>query len=75
MSQKPLALTDDQLAAVLRAASPLLPVDRSPFLEAVAARLSECSELGDGVIGRICAEVQRKFWNPPHLGQSAGKYR
>jgi hypothetical protein len=32
----PIALTDAQLAAVMRAAEPLAPADRSAFLETVA---------------------------------------
>jgi hypothetical protein len=62
----PLALTDAQLDAIHRAAWPLAAADRAPFLEAVAAKLSEHPELlGDGHIARVCVEVQRQFWTPP----------
>jgi hypothetical protein len=50
---QPLGLTDAQFAAVCEAAAPLLPVDRDPFLRALAHRLSsEPQPLGDGSIGR-----------------------
>ena len=35
----PIALSDEQLTAVMAAAAPLAPADRGPFLEAVAASL------------------------------------
>ena len=47
----PIALTDAQLAAVMRAAEPLAPADRGRFLEAVASALRD-REIGDGTIGR-----------------------
>jgi len=72
----PLALTDDQLSAVLRAAEPLPPCDRGAFLEDVARELAG-RELGDGIVARTCHEVQRRYWRAPDLarGSGAGKYR
>jgi hypothetical protein len=35
----PLAFSDEQIDAILRAAGPLLPSDRTAFLEEVAAKL------------------------------------
>jgi hypothetical protein len=76
-----LRLTDQQLDAIHRAAWPLAPHDRAPFLEAVAAKLSERPELlGDGHVARICIEMQRRFWTPPNGEDGAprlkyGKYR
>jgi len=62
----PLRLSDSELDAIHRAAWPLAPHDRGPFLEAVAAKLSERPELlGDSHIARVCIECQRKFWTPP----------
>jgi hypothetical protein len=54
----PIALTDSQLSAVMTAAAPLAPGDRGPFLEAVVAAL-EGREVGDGLLHRVIAEVQR----------------
>lgn len=66
MSSRPLALTDEQLDCINRAAWPLLPADRRPFLEAVAAKLNERPELlGDGHVARVVIDVQRRFWSPP----------
>ena len=60
-----LALTDDQLATVMNAAEPLLPADRSRFLEDVATALATIPELGDGSIARTCREIQRRYFTPP----------
>jgi hypothetical protein len=60
----PLRLTDDQLAAVLRAAEPLAVGDRGAFLQDVAAAL-QGQELGDGTVYRVVAQVQRKYCDPP----------
>jgi hypothetical protein len=64
---RPLRLTDDQLAAVLRAAEPLAVGDRGAFLQDVAAAL-QGQELGDGAVYRTIAQVQRRYYDPPILG-------
>jgi hypothetical protein len=69
----PIALTDDQLDAIMSAAQPLAPADRSPFLEAVAAGLRG-REIGDGLIHRMIAEAQRLYWHPPVLEEKAAGY-
>jgi hypothetical protein len=70
----PLALTDSQLDAVYDAARPLQPIDRSRFLEDVAAALGGCSDVGDGQLARIVREMQKRYFDPPQLATS-GKYR
>jgi hypothetical protein len=67
----PIALTDRQLAAVMRAAEPLTPADRGRFLAEVAALLKGV-EIGDGAVHRACADAWAKFWDPPDLARSAG---
>jgi hypothetical protein len=67
---RPLALSDSQLDAVLRAAAPLQPVDRDAFLVLVAARLRGVGMIGDGVVARVCKEAQREFWDAPDLSRS-----
>ena len=62
----PLRLTDDQLTAVLRAAEPLAVGDRGAFLQEVAAALNG-QELGDGMVYRVVAQVQRRYYDPPIL--------
>jgi hypothetical protein len=60
----PLALTDAQLETVYRCAAPLAPAVRPAFLELVAQTLAGAGEIGDGTVGRACAEAERKFWDP-----------
>jgi hypothetical protein len=73
----PLALTDSQLDTVYRCAGPLAPAVRPAFLELVAQGLADAGEIGDGTVARVCAEAQRRFWEPPDLSRAAGasKYR
>jgi hypothetical protein len=67
------SLSDEQMTAVLRAASPLEPRDRGPFLEEVAAALATLPDIGDGALHRIIATVQRKhFSRPTEHGNYAG---
>ncbi len=61
---KPLALSDEQLLTVQRAAEPLHPHDRGAYLERVAEMLSG-REIGDGLVGRVAREAQRQFLRPP----------
>jgi hypothetical protein len=61
----PIALTDEQMDSVLRAAAPLLPQDRSAFLEEVARELAALPELGDGALHRVIMQVQRCHFDPP----------
>ena len=63
-----LQLTDDQLTALLNAAKPLAPADRSSFLEAVATALRDQATIGDGVVHRAIVETQKRFRDPPLNG-------
>jgi hypothetical protein len=68
----PLALSDEQLDAVFRAARPLRVADRDAFLQDVAAALQGRSEIGDGDVYRVLADIQRHHHDPPlmdHLPQ------
>ena len=67
MPDRPLRLTDDQLATVFRAAEPLAIGDRGAFLQDVATAL-QGQELGDGTVYRVVAQVQRRYYDPPTLG-------
>jgi DNA-directed RNA polymerase specialized sigma24 family protein len=55
---RPLALSDQQLAIIRRAAAPLHPRDRSAFLQRVAELLNG-QEIGDGTVARAAA--QRRY--------------
>jgi hypothetical protein len=69
----PISLTDEQLHAVMRAAAPLLPSDRGPFLEEVARELAALPDIGDGALHRVVATVQRRHFDPPReSGNHAG---
>jgi len=50
---------------------------RDAFLQQVVSTLASCGELGPGSVYRVCAEVQREFFDPPDLSRSTGssKYR
>ena len=65
----PIAISDSQLAMIMRACEPILPADRDPFLRALAHRLQGEPELGDGVVGRAIRELQREFWRPPSIAE------
>ena len=67
-------LSSDQADAILNAARPLPSVDHAAFLEEVTDALAGL-EIGDGVIHRVCRDVQRKYLKPPDPTRSArGSY-
>jgi len=74
--QRPLALTDDQLTAILHGAQPLRPHDRDDFLRAVADALANGGgPVGDGDVNRAIRAAQKKFFDPPVLDHDVSKYR
>jgi hypothetical protein len=64
---RPIAVSDSQLDAIMRACQPLQPLERSAFLAAMAHRLRGCGDLGDGELHRIIREVIREVWRPPTI--------
>jgi hypothetical protein len=58
----PLALSDQELDQVFRAAAPIAPHDRDAFLQDVAQRLTGIT-IGPGSVFRACHEAQRSFLN------------
>jgi hypothetical protein len=52
-------LTHDQQAAIDSAASALHPADQATFRRRVLEQLDAAPEIGDGVVYRTCASVQR----------------
>lgn len=75
---KPLALTDDDITAILTIGAPLRPADQDAFLALVYAELSKCSEVGPGRLHIILRNAQKRFLRPPLgvevSGHHAGKY-
>jgi hypothetical protein len=59
----------------MAAARPLRVDVRDAFLQAVASTLANCTEVGPGVLYRIVAETQRRFFDPPDLSRGAGVSR
>jgi hypothetical protein len=74
----PLKLDDAALDAVMLAARPLDVRVRDDFLQAIAAELAGCQELGPGTVNRVIRSVVKRYFDPPQLGNSPGtlsKYR
>lgn len=71
MPMTPIALTDEMMDSILRAAAPLR--DRSAFLEDLARELGRLPEpLGNGSLHRVIMQVQRKHFDPPQGHSAAG---
>jgi hypothetical protein len=64
---RPIALSDDELQAVMDAARPLQPRDRDRFLKAVAQAIAELPEVGPGSVHRAIASVWRQHYDVPDL--------
>jgi hypothetical protein len=76
---QPICLTENQMNAVLAAATPLPPNRRSDFLVDIARELSSLPEVGDGVLHRVIMVAQKRYFAPPivdHHGhhKHVGKY-
>jgi hypothetical protein len=62
---KPIALSDEQMSAVLAASHPLPADRRNDFLADCARELARLPVVGDGVLHRIIMQVQRRHFDPP----------
>jgi hypothetical protein len=72
----PLALTDEQMDAILLAARPLRLHDRDPFLrEVVDALKNGGGPVGNGDVNRAVRAAQRRYFDPPDLSHDDSKYR
>jgi hypothetical protein len=58
-------LTDVELQIVFAAARPLPINSRDEFLRLVAQELAKYTTLGTGLVHRVTAECQRRFFDPP----------
>jgi hypothetical protein len=72
----PIRLTDSEFSIVLDHARPLAPDLHDQFMRAVAHAL-QGREIGPGLVGRTCREMQRNFFHPPatHGPGTLPKYR
>jgi hypothetical protein len=64
---RPIALSDDELQAVMDAARPLAPRDRDQFLRRIAAVITALPVRGPGVIHRAIRSTWREFYDVPDL--------
>jgi hypothetical protein len=71
MSDRPIALSDQQLDAIMTAAAPIAPRHRSAFLEAVAAQLRPIADPGDGDVARAIRTTARLYFDPPLLREGS----
>lgn len=55
-----ISLSDNELAAIMDAAAPLQPHQRSDFLRDVSSELAKYEVVGAGTIGRVIAKLQRE---------------
>jgi hypothetical protein len=59
----PIALTDEEMDAVMRAATPIDPAQRGAFLRDIAIELAKCpEELGPGSVYRATSVDQCEDW-------------
>lgn len=73
---KPISLTDDQMNAILSASAPLTsPRDRSAFLTSVAAYFRGRTEIGDGELFRVIAELQRGYFKAPTMNETRAPHQ
>jgi hypothetical protein len=70
MSSWPVAFSDQQLDAIMRAARPLQPFERSAFLVAISVLYQGRSEIGDGELHRSIRELQRLHFRPPDVREA-----
>jgi hypothetical protein len=61
----PLALSDDELAAIMAACQPLAPDRRAAFVQDVATALATCLMIGPGAVHRAIVTAQRNYFDPP----------
>jgi hypothetical protein len=72
----PLHFSDEEKDLLLSLAAPIDQKQRAAFLAAVAAELEtngQAGAVGIGSVHRVARAVQRRFFDPPQVGES--KYR
>jgi len=69
---KPISLSESQMAAILRAAAPLRRQDVEDYMRMVAEELRARPMMGDGDVYRAVEAAQRKYFDPPSFGGLSG---
>jgi hypothetical protein len=65
---KPISVSESQLATILRAAAPLRQQDVEDYMRMVAEQLRARPMIGDGDVYRAVEAAQRKYFDPPAFG-------
>lgn len=62
-----ISLSDEQMDFVIQITAPLEPTDRSRFLAALAEKLKDATEIGDGELNRVSRALLASgmYWKPP----------
>jgi hypothetical protein len=61
VSDRPVAISDEAMAALFDLARPLDPRDRTRFVEAVVAELGAHTEIDVGLVNRVAGPLQRCY--------------
>ena len=72
----PLQLNDEEMNVLLTLAGAIDQQLRPQFLQEVAQELEakrQAGEIGEGSVHRLARQIQRRFFDPPQLGEN--KYR
>ena len=70
-----IALSDSQVDHIQAVCRPLQPHERMPFMAALLEELiARRDELGDGSLGRMLRDLQRRHFQPPPSEVQAGLF-
>jgi hypothetical protein len=61
MTGRPVAISDEAMAALFDLARPLYPHDRTLFIEDVVAELDGHAEIDIGLVHRVAASLQWRY--------------
>jgi hypothetical protein len=70
----PIALNDDEMSVLMSLAGPIDQAKRPQFMQEVAEQLEaqrQAGGIGEGSIHRLARTIQRRFFDPPQLGEGA----
>jgi hypothetical protein len=69
MSRQPIPVSDAAITIIVQRCRPLTPIAQDAFLEAVATRLADVAEIGDGTVARACRTLLASgaFQRNPHF--------
>jgi hypothetical protein len=67
-----LALDDAELEIIMTTAAPIPRGERDQFLRDVAAELAKYEVVGPGIVARVCAGAQRRYFAAPSMHNGGG---